>query len=63
VSEEIPCEEVGTIEVKGFHYPVSVPFKTSKMAPKLINFFWGVIDGRRNKYWLYFKNQVAPPPD
>jgi class 3 adenylate cyclase len=22
VSEEIPCEEVGTIEVKGFHYPI-----------------------------------------
>ncbi|MEJ2730169.1 MAG: adenylate/guanylate cyclase domain-containing protein, partial [Deltaproteobacteria bacterium] len=22
VKEEIPCEEVGTIEVKGFHYPI-----------------------------------------
>ncbi len=22
VSEEIPCDEVGTIEVKGFHYPI-----------------------------------------
>jgi class 3 adenylate cyclase len=22
VNEEIPCEEVGTIEVKGFHYPI-----------------------------------------
>jgi class 3 adenylate cyclase len=22
IKEEIPCEEVGTIEVKGFHYPI-----------------------------------------
>ena len=22
VNDEIPCEEVGTIEVKGFHYPI-----------------------------------------
>ena len=22
VKDEMPCEEVGTIEVKGFHYPI-----------------------------------------
>lgn len=24
VKDEIPCEEVGAIEVKGFHYPIQV---------------------------------------
>jgi class 3 adenylate cyclase len=36
VKEEIPCEEVGTIEVKGFHYPIQtyrVLLSDEKVAP------------------------------
>jgi len=36
VNDEIPCEEVGTIEVKGFHYPIQtyrVLQHDEKMAP------------------------------
>jgi adenylate cyclase len=37
VNDEIPCEEVGTIEVKGFHYPIQtyrVLQPDVKMAPE-----------------------------
>jgi class 3 adenylate cyclase len=40
VNDEIPCEEVGTIEVKGFHYPIQtyrVLQRDVGMAPESIN--------------------------